>query len=143
MIAEILVGVSASGKSTYGSKRASEGWICFDRDDLRFSLKKVKDWNTYKFNKGVEKVITDMHVAGIQAASCEGLNICIAETNLNPRTRNNLKQVCEDVGYKVKIIPLHITLEEAILRNKKRDNGLPEEVILKQWKAWEKYLEES
>ena len=143
MKAEITVGVSGSGKTTHGEKRCAEGnWICLDRDDMRFSLKKVPDWNLYKFDKKVERMVTEMHTAAFYSAAKEGYNVVIAETNLNPRTRAKWKGICEDAGYEVEFVEMHIELDEAIRRNAIRDNGLPEKVIRQQWIAWTKYLEE-
>lgn len=140
MKAEILVGVSGSGKSTLGRERAHAGAVCLDRDDMRFSLRKAEDWNDYTFDKKIETLISDMHSTAICTAARLGLDICIAETNLNPRTRNKWSQICKASGYEVEFVPMRIELEEAIRRNELRDNGLPERVIRDQWTQWENYL---
>lgn len=142
MKAEICIGVSASGKTTHGMKRAKQGWICLDRDDMRFSLRKVRDWRDYGFDRKIEKIISDMHCTAISSAARLGLNVCIAETNLGKRTRSKWEHICKEAGYEVEFVPMHIELDEAIRRNEQRDNGLRENVIRNQWKLWTKYLEE-
>lgn len=140
MKAKVLVGVSASGKSTLGAELCKQGWLTLDRDDLRFSLTKTKDWREYKFDKRVEAVITDMHSAALESAFNRKMNVCIAETNLTPKSRRKWLSELTTLGFEVEFVPMHITLYEAMRRNDVRDNGLPQEVILKQWVNWEFYL---
>lgn len=142
MKAKVLVGVSAAGKSTYAKALCLQGYVALDRDDLRFSLCKVQDWSQYTFDHKVERMITNAHDAVCKVAALGEVNIVIAETNLTVKTRNKWKEKLTQLGYDVEFVPVHIDLEEAVKRNKLRDNGLPEDVIrYKQWPKWVEFLE--
>ncbi len=88
MRAIICVGVSASGKSTFARKMARDcGFVKLDRDDMRFSLTCSDNWGEYRFNRKLERAITEMQIAAFYSLAASRKDIVIAETNLNPKTR--------------------------------------------------------
>lgn len=140
---EVLVGVSAAGKSTAAAKRvlgSGNMWIKLDRDDLRFSLTCSQDWNDYVFDKHIEKMITQMHRAAIVKAASRGINVIVAETNLSPKARNGWKEVAREFGFEYVETPLHISYEEAIDRDSRRIRSVGKKVIDGQWCMWQDYL---
>ena len=145
MKAIVTVGVSASGKSTLARKLCREGYLAIDRDDLRFSLVKADDWSHWDFDNAypLECMITDAHNFMIAHAAGQGRDIVIAETNLPRKTRTKWTKFLTGLGYEVEFVPLHISLEEAIDRDAKRQYSVGIEVIRdKQWPKWEAYLRE-
>ena len=61
-------------------------------------------------------------------------------TNLNPKIRNFWKEYAKKNGYEFEIIEFPITLEEAIKRDRLRQNGVGEKVLYKQYQQWLEYI---
>ena len=146
MKAIITVGVSASGKSTWAAEKMKEvgsRWAIVCRDDLRWHVSGVTGWKDYKFNKKTEKEVTELQEAQIRFFS-QDHDIIIADTNLNPSTRNRLIDLCTSLGYEVEIKEFPITLEEAWKRDQFRGVfSVGRDVIYKQWQQWLEYKGES
>lgn len=141
MEAIITVGVSASGKTTWAREYAKEhGAIVTNRDDLRFSLTGAKDWSEYKFNKHIEKAITNIQRSVASQAALLKRELIVADTNLNPATRDMWVEYLRMIGYnQIEIKAFPVTLEEAIRRDSLRANGVGKDVIYRQWKDWLKF----
>lgn len=141
--AEILVGVSASGKSTYANDkvRNDKNWIKLDRDDLRFSLTGARDWREYRFDKRVEKLITEIHILAAREAFGKK-NIIMAETNLTRKNRDFWIEYLSELGYNVFIKEFPIEIEDAIMRDRLRQYSVGDACIRKQYAQWLTYLEE-
>jgi hypothetical protein len=75
----------------------------------------------------------------IQDAWDNHRNIIIADTNLNPKTRNGLIKLCEDIGFEVEIKEFPVALEEAWKRDAGRAWGVGHNVIYKQYHQWLEY----
>jgi len=143
LVAEITIGVSASGKSTYAREMCqNHGYVALDRDDLRFSLRKAGNWGEYQFDKKIETIITTAHVAIAKESFHKKLNLVIAETSLSPKSRNKWKKILNDIGYKVVFKEFHISLEDAIYRDAERQYAVGEKVLRDQYKRWNEYLSE-
>ena len=89
MKAQILIGVSASGKTTYATML--EGYTNISRDDIRFGIvAKGGNWTNYKFSKENENKVTEIQQQMIEDCAKHGENVVIADTNLNPSIRQKL-----------------------------------------------------
>lgn len=141
MKAIITIGVSASGKSTWAKEYAlkNKNTIITNRDDLRFSLTGAASWKEYRFDKRLEKTVTELQEATIRQAIAQKHDIIIADTNLNPVYRLKLHELLKAVGYTVEIKEFPITLEEAWKRDAARTNGVGKDVIYKQYQQWLEY----
>ena len=143
MKAIITVGISASGKSTWATEKMIESgsrWFITCRDDLRWTVSGVIGWKDYKFNKKTEKEVTELQEAQIKFLATDKHDIIIADTNLNPKTRNRLIDLCTSLGYEVEIKEFPITLEEAWKRDQFRGVfSVGRDVIYKQWQQWLEY----
>ena len=143
MKAIITVGISASGKSTWAAEKVNEAgsrWFIVCRDNIRWSVSGVTGWKDYKFNKKTEKEVTELQEAHIKFLAKDKCNIIIADTNLNPSTRNRLIDLCTSLGYEVEIKEFPITLEEAWKRDQFRGVfSVGRDVIYKQWQQWLEY----
>lgn len=141
MKAIITIGVSASGKSTWAKEYAivNRKTIITNRDDLRFSLTGATSWKNYRFDKHIEKTITEIQQATICQAIAQKHDIIVADTNLSPFYREQLISLLETVGYQVEIKEFPITLEEAWKRDALRTNGVGKDVIYKQYQQWLEY----
>lgn len=138
MIAIITVGISCSGKTTFAKELVSKGgWRDINRDWIRFNIVKPgANWSTYKFSNANENEVTRIQGQMIMESWANGENIIISDTNLNPKTRKNLCETLESVGYTVEVKSLPITREEAVRRDNLRANGVGADVIYKQWLQW-------
>ena len=141
MKAIITIGVSASGKSTWAKEYAlkNKNTIITNRDDLRFSLTGAASWKEYKFDKKIEKTITELQQAVIRQALFNKSDIIIADTNLNPLYRSQLHDLLSTLGFEVEIKEFPIALEEAWKRDAARTNGVGKDVIYKQYQQWLEY----
>jgi len=137
----LTIGISGSGKSTWASLQYNEfDYEIINRDNLRWQISGTTGWKDYKFNKKIEKAVTEAQEALIVECAKYGNNIIIADTNLNPATRERLIKLCESLGFEVEIKEFPITLEEAWKRDQFRGVfSVGRDVIYKQWQQWLDY----
>lgn len=141
LIAEICVGVSASGKSTYAQEKCkAEDWVEVNRDNTRFNGQ-TPDWSNFTFNREFEAEVTRINFAQMTKAFEEGKNIVVSDTNLNLRGRKQLFKKLKGIGFSPKLREFPVDLDEAIMRDKYRKGGVGEDVIRGQYVRWEQYLE--
>jgi len=143
MRAILTIGLSGSGKSTWATeqmKSAGSRYFISNRDELRWWISGVTGWKDYKFNKKVEKEVTEWQEFQIKYSAQTKHDIIIADTNLNPSTRERLINLCESLGYEVEIKEFPIDLEEAWKRDQFRGvYSVGRDVIYKQWLSWLEY----
>jgi predicted kinase len=133
----ILKGIPASGKSTYAKKLVSENpgmYKRINRDSLRDML------DNGHFSKGNEKFIKRTRDFLIREALVHGKHVIVDDTNLDPSNLERIQQIAkeyrEETGHHVKVEEkiMEIDVNEAILRDSKRENPVGREVILKMHK---------
>lgn len=141
----LTVGISNSGKSTWSEQFVKENpsWVNINRDDVRFELftEGKRDWTKYKFTKGNENKVTEVCNDRILAAHDEYRSIIVSDTNLNPKTRQRLVDMLEDLGYEVSFRVFHVTFEEACKRNNQREGGVSQTVLYTQYQNYLKFIE--
>lgn len=84
----ILVGPPASGKNTWAQsaiRSSKKKSIVLNRDDLRTMISGGNLWN-YKYNKDSENYITEIQQKSAISALNAGMDVYIADTNLNQKT---------------------------------------------------------
>lgn len=156
MKATILVGCSASGKTTLAK---SLGGNVIERDAFRefilyqkrIGLKKDKEylniptpenkipeniWAHWKFNW--EPEVTKLVDEAIARSAKNNMDIVISDTNLNPDRRSLLISKLEELGYdvSVEIVGRELTIDELWKRDLNRKNSVGRDVIWKQWKQF-------
>jgi len=133
----ILKGIPASGKSTYAKKLVSENpgmYKRINRDSLRAML------DNGHFSKGNEKFIKSTRDFLIKEALIHGKHVIVDDTNLDKSNLERIQQIATDyraeTGHQVKVEEkiMEIDVNEAILRDSKRENPVGREVILKMHK---------
>lgn len=136
----ILVGVSASGKSSFaGMVSATE----INRDAIRFGkvMPEAYSWKDYKFTGANEEAVTRIAMEYFNEAVECGEDIIISDTNLSKKSRRKWIKDLQKAGYSVKIIVIHISIEDAIERDSHRRNRtVGESVIISQYEQFEKAL---
>lgn len=138
MKAIILIGVSASGKTTWAREylQKHKNTININRDDVRFSITGAKNWSEYKFNKVTENMVTEINKVTIIESSKLEKDIIISDTNLNDVRRKELSIWLKSLGYAIELKYFHVTLDEAWKRDSMRQNPVGRDVIYRQWKQW-------
>lgn len=128
-ILKILIGISASGKSTWAKEFVSknEKWCIVSRDDLRYSWQ-----NRGMAENKLETIITKMVEVQIETLINSGFNVIYDATNLKPKHINNILSIVKNsaiVEYQIFDIPKNIAIE----RDYKRERSVGQEVIEKQY----------
>jgi predicted kinase len=132
----LTVGIPACGKSTWAKEKVAkdpEGTTRINRDDLRNMM------SNYHFCDANEKLVTEASDAILKSALKKGRNIILDETNLSQRNFDKICDLVKELNISAMVMekPFYIDLEEALLRNSKREgtSKVPEDVIRKMWKT--------
>lgn len=136
MKAEILVGVSASGKTTYAMVMTDYAIVC--RDDIRFGhvMPNARGWKDYVFSNENEQKVTAIHKDQIDRCAELGQNLIVADTNLSKKNRRKLIKHLQEIGYEVELVIINLPLEACIERDKERGaRSVGEKVIRQQWET--------
>ena len=139
----ITVGIPASGKSTWANIFSSQynNWYVIERDKLRVKYHTQSgDLNNYKYSKNKEKQVTEEQIKLIKNCYSSGFNVIISDTNLNPKARNSLENLGEELGYDVSYKVFDTPLHLCIKRNLKRNYTVPESVMIRMEKQMREYL---
>lgn len=136
----ITQGLPASGKTTWATQWLSENpstrrIVC--RDDIRLELT-GESRRTYKYTKERENTVSTQQEVLIRQYVGEGLDVCVADTNLNPSTVKRLTNLADKLGVKYGIESFKfVPLIECLQRDSKRNDNVGEAVIIN---MWERYL---
>jgi predicted kinase len=132
---EILVGLPASGKSTYAKQLVAKdpnSWVRINNDDLRAMM------NGSVWSQDYEKIITDVRNYLIRDSLKRGKNIVIDNLNLNRRHFDDVCKIAKSINADIQVMEksFYVELEEALERNSKREGAarVPDDVIKKWWK---------
>ena len=130
----LTVGCPGSGKSTWANEfvRLNPGYYILTRDDFREKLFGLDARNGYKYSKQREKAVSVSQLgAAIELLNLEATKgLIIADTNLNPITVSNWKNVCEKRGFKFTTKEFVVPWTELVKRNNYRgDKAVPIEVL--------------
>ena len=139
MKAHIMIGISASGKSTYVKEHATPGSVIVNNDSVRRRCLNIdpKDnlWDYYKFDKNIESQVKSETDALINDAFYNNKDLWIDNTNLTAIKNENLKKFLEQLGYEVHFHNLNISsnINTYLCRNQQRINELKPSVINDQY----------
>jgi predicted kinase len=132
---EMLVGMPASGKSTYAKQVVSKdpnNWVRVNNDDLRAMM------NGSVWSADYEKMITDARNYLIRDALKRGKNVIIDNLNLNRRHFDDVCKIAKSVNADIQVYEkaFYIEFDEAVARNAGRTGSarVPDDVMKKWWK---------
>lgn len=124
----ITVGAPGSGKSTWAVAHAAEfgNTMITCRDDLRAT------YNITKFgDKETEAFLTKVQRAQMEAAFLEGMDVIVADTNINKHFRNQLVKFAHEHAQDVELVVFKEPLDTLIMRDAARDRTVGPDVITK------------
>ena len=137
LIVEILVGVPASGKSTWAKDyvKNNPGWARFNRDEIRFMTK-----NMPICDPKMESFINEIQEFTILGLLRQGKNVIVDNTNLKPEY---IEAICEIVKYDatVRFRVFDISLEKAKERDAQREKKVGDAVIERMYKDYKKLID--
>ena len=129
---KILIGISASGKSTWAKEFVAKNdrWCIVSRDDFRYA------WQ----NRGVvenklEEIITKMIEHSIETLINNGFNVIYDATNLKVKYINKITSIVRHtakVTYQIFDVPKDVAIE----RDSKRERTVGKQVIENQYKDY-------
>lgn len=126
----IYQGIPASGKSTLAREfiTGKKDWFLVNKDSIRNM--RGDYWIPEQ-----EKFIADLAIEIVGLAMDQGLNIISDDTNLNPKTIEEWKELVkfqnltESYYYDIEYIVVKINPDEAVERDRKRERPVGEKVI--------------
>lgn len=123
----LLVGVPASGKSTFAPRLEAKGYVRLSMDDLRARL--LGDEATIGDSKQ-QKLVRDTFRKELEDLLAKGLNVLVDNTNFNGRTRKPVLDRVTAAGYTdVQLLVLDVPLEECLRRNALRKRVVAESIL--------------
>ena len=134
-----MIGISASGKSTYVKEHATSNSVIINNDNARRRFVGINPednlWDYYKFDKNVESQVKSETDALINDAFYNNKDLWIDNTNLTAIKNENLKKFLEQLGYEVHFHNLNISsnINTYLCRNQQRINELKPSVINDQY----------
>lgn len=141
MKAQVLVGVSGSGKTTYAMSMPDYAIVC--RDDIRFGhvMPNARGWKDYVFSKENEDQVTYMHCATIERVASKNEDLIVADTNLSKKNRRKLIKHLQEIGYEVELVIINLPLKACIERDSLRGaRSVGEGIIRQQWETLQQNL---
>jgi len=131
-IIKILIGIPASGKSTWCTNflRNNQNWVRVNRDSFRLMLR-----NETVCEPKIENLITKLSNQTIQSALASKLNVIIDNTNLKEKYINQFIdrfKYFADIEYQV----FDISLDKALERDKLRNSTVGDDVIKRMYKDY-------
>jgi len=120
-VIEILVGIPASGKSTYAIEKVRDNsdYIRINRDSLRMMFS-----GSYLVDYSIEKIITDVEYNIIDSVLKSGKSVVVDNTHLRLKyIRSYFDKFTDHAEISIKIF--HISIEDAI----ERDNNRGEKMV--------------
>lgn len=124
-----LIGMPASGKSTWAVKNASDKRIWISSDDLREEL--YGDVNNMIHNEEIYRVMEKSAKESLE----KGLDVIYDATNINMKKRKELLEKFK--GIKKIAIYFATDIDKCLLRNKLRGRHVSENVIINMYKSFQ------
>ena len=122
-IMRILIGLPASGKSTYCRdlmNREPFRWVRISWDDIRHETP------NYKFNRQNETRVIEQSFATARFAVAEGYELLIDNTNLNFSHQGRWSDLAEELSMKVETKRFDTSVEECVRRDTLRKGAYAE-----------------
>ena len=126
----MLRGLPGSGKTTVAKELVQQGFIRVNKDSIRemlYFLEKSKYDGVFK--PKLESLVAGLEVSMARQILEEGHNVVVDDTNFDSRCHTAFHRLAEDLGVDFEVLDLKVPVEECILRDKGRKEGVGENVI--------------
>lgn len=136
----ITTGIACSGKLEWAARMAQiTGGFVSCRDKMREALTGAP-LKLYRHTPKIEELISEMRDYQMEFCRDEGIDMIIADTNLNPVTLQKILDECKQYEAKTRIVEFIPSLSKSINVNKHRGcNGgilIPKGVLAKQHEVY-------
>ena len=126
----ILVGLPASGKSTYARKLANDGYVVVSKDMIRLD-KRLFGNREYNNKRGDEQFVIKEEERIINSALGSGKSVVVDSTNFG-KHQNRLKNIAKQYNAEIEIKSfLDVPIKTLLERDKNREDSVGEQVIRK------------
>jgi len=119
----LMVGIPASGKSTFVTRLESRGYERLSLDVVRGEM--YGDENIQGDGRKVKARFMEKLVDALVA----GRNVVLDNTHFSFSARRAAVEALREHGYNIRMFILNVPLEECILRNARRDRVVDEQVL--------------
>jgi predicted kinase len=122
MKAKITVGLPGSGKSTWAREYVEHNpnTVIVNNDSIRaeyMEREKIDKWTPT-----VENYVRCQRELMIQTAHFKGHDVIVDNTHMNPKTRKQIVDFCESIGYETELVDFqHVSVEECVQRDAQRE----------------------
>lgn len=122
LTAYILVGLPASGKSSWSREHVAENpnTVIVNNDTIRndyMDQNKITKWSPQ-----VEEVVRVQRELAVRTAKNRSQNVILDNTHMNPKTRRQTVEFCEGLGYTVELVDFqHVSVNECVKRDAQRE----------------------
>ena len=121
----MLVGLPASGKTTYADKMKEQGYCSFSSDDIRIEL--FGDVSDVSHNSIVFDTLHSRLIDSLK----KGKNCIFDATNISKQGRIKFLESIKEIKCTKKCVAFDVPVQVCMERNKKRDRQVPESVFEK------------
>ena len=142
----LTVGVSASGKTIWAEAFCNENpdYQLLCRDNFRRQLwtscfETPFTWQGWRKVRYLESEVNHRFKERLDYWVKQESSLVIANTHLNPKTRNGLKDYLEEQGYQVELKLFPIQFEDAVKFDLDREYPVGYEVIARQFIQWNEF----
>lgn len=118
-VAIIMVGLPASGKSTYAAEFIADGFMEVNLDNCRETVSGDPS------DQSCTPEAVKEHTRQIDEAISKDLDLVVSDTNLNKFFRDALIQKFVDAGYTVHVYIMDTKYDVCVGRNEARDRKVP------------------
>jgi len=133
----VLQGIPSSGKSTWVKENGLDIYV-LSMDTLRLMYSAPNPFISQENNAKVYRLFIDM----LEERMKHGSFTILDATHTTEKSLADVRKLCKRMGYEMEVITFNVTLEEALMRNKLREEykQVPEDVINKMYKQIQTFI---
>jgi predicted kinase len=122
MKAYILVGLPASGKSSWAREHVAQNPNTVIVNNDTFRLEYMDREKIAKWTPQVEDYVRSQRELAIVTARHRKMDCVVDNTHMNPKTRKQIVEFCEKLGFEVELVDFqHVSVEECVQRDRLRE----------------------
>lgn len=125
----VLMGLPASGKSTFARNLVLHGWVRVNKDDIRRQL--APDGS-----RPNEKEVLKERDFRVRKALREGKCVVVDDTNLNPIHPQALRKIADEFGAEYQTRFFDVDLRTCMVRDEEREESVGVDVIQTMHQTW-------